>query len=84
MGGVPAWMLIAHLVAALACALVLARGEQALWALVAWLAPALHAAVAAPVPVVHGLVAPTARVPGVLAWLRANRLRGPPGSFVLA
>ena len=66
MGGVPAWMLIAHLVAALACALVLARGEQALWALVAWLAPALHAAVAAPVPVVHGLVAPTARVPGVL------------------
>lgn len=63
MGGVPAWMLIAHLVAALACALVLARGEQALWALVAWPAPALHAAVAAPVPVVHGLVAPTARVP---------------------
>ncbi len=63
MGGVPAWMLIAHLVAALACALVLARGEQALWALVAWPAPAIHAAVAAPVPVVHGLVAPTARVP---------------------
>jgi len=77
MGDVPAWMLIAHLVAALACALVLARGEQALWALVAWLAPALHAAVAAPVPVVHGLVAPTARVPGVLLRHLGRPAAGP-------
>ncbi|GAP58241.1 hypothetical protein AHiyo1_12610 [Arthrobacter sp. Hiyo1] len=73
-------MLGAHLVATLGTALVLARGEQALWALAAWLRPLvqlpaptaiqpLRTSAPCPTPVVH---------PRSLPGLRLPSLRGPP------
>ncbi|MDF2051752.1 hypothetical protein [Arthrobacter sp. Cr_A7] len=79
-------MLAAHAVATLGCALLLARGEAALWALAAWLRPlaALPQAVA---PSADGPVAET--FPPDAAprrpWrnLRQDNRRGPPSAVVL-
>ncbi|MGQ7296730.1 hypothetical protein [Quadrisphaera sp. KR29] len=75
-------MLLAHLVVAVALALVYSRGEDALWALCAWLAPLAAVVVAlAPRPVVVRRAprpAPTAVLPGSVCVLRGVRRRGPP------
>lgn len=80
-------MLAGHALATLACALLLARGEAALWSLAAWLRPlvqlpeaAMPDAVAA--PAAAGWPADSAPLP----WrnLRADRLRGPPAAVVLS
>jgi hypothetical protein len=80
-------MLVGHALATLACAVLLARGEDALWALAAWLrplvqlpAPAASAAVAAPAPAAW----PTDSIP--LPWrnLRRDCRRGPPAAVVFS
>lgn len=65
------WQMFAgHAVATLATAVVLGRGEQALWALAAWLRPLAQL----PIP---GIIVP-ARVPGPgVARLAARRLNPP-------
>ena len=80
-------MLAAHALATLACALLLAKGEAALWALAAWLRPlaALPRAVApdAVPPTFVSFPAPAApRRP----WrnLRQDSRRGPPSAVVLS
>lgn len=83
-----AWaMLAGHALATLACALLLARGEDALWSLAAWLRPLVeipapgpqHPATVRPVP-----VRPLATIP--LPWrnLRRDCRRGPPVAVVYA
>jgi len=75
-------MFLAHVLAVVVTALVLAAGERALWQLVAWLRPALRAACAAApavvddrrVPVVVAL--PVRRLPS--ADLGGPGRRGPP------
>jgi hypothetical protein len=72
-------MLAAHILAALAVGLLLARGEDALWALLDWmrplvrllLPPALH-----PFPTVTPCTAET--LPRLWRSLRLPCLRGPP------
>jgi hypothetical protein len=78
-------MLAAHALATLGCAVLLAKGEAALWALAAWLRPlsALPHAVApdaAPPPLA---VFPTAATP-LRPWrnLRQDSRRGPPSAVV--
>lgn len=79
-------MLAAHAVATLGCALLLARGEAALWALAAWLRP-LAALPQAVMPSADSPVAETfppdaaSRRP----WrnLRQDNRRGPPSAVVL-
>jgi hypothetical protein len=76
-----ALMLVGHILATVATALVLARGEQALWALLAWLTPlvrllatvSLHPAPALPA---------FSTEPLTPAWrsLRLPARRGPPSS----
>jgi hypothetical protein len=79
-------MLAAHAVATLGCALLLARGEAALWALAAWLRPlaALPQAVA---PSTDGPVAETfpPDAAPLRPWrnLRQDNRRGPPSAVVL-
>jgi hypothetical protein len=80
-------MVAAHALATLACALLLAKGEAALWALAAWLRPlaALPRAVApdAVPPAFVSLPTPAApRRP----WrnLRQDSRRGPPSAVVLS
>lgn len=84
----PLLMLAGHALATLLCAVLLARGEAALWALAAWLRPLLGlpvpvapAAVAAP-PVVTGRPADSAPLP----WrnLRRDCRRGPPAAVVFS
>ncbi|KUM36816.1 hypothetical protein [Arthrobacter sp. EPSL27] len=79
-------MLAGHALATLLCALLLARGEAALWSLAAWLRPLLQL----PAPVVlHAPAVPAAAfwpaesVP--LPWrnLRRDCRRGPPPAVVL-
>ena len=79
-------MLAAHAAATLGCALLLARGEAALWALAAWLRPL----VALPRPVTADADAPVpaAFPPAAVArppWrnLRWDSRRGPPAAVVL-
>ena len=79
-------MLGAHPVATLGCALLLAKGEAALWALAAWLRPL----VALPRPVTADADAPVpaAFPPAAVArppWrnLRWDSRRGPPAAVVL-
>lgn len=79
-------MLVAHIVATAACALLLAKGEDALWALAAWLMPLaqLPEAVtpdAGPAPSVPG---PPTVFP-FRPWrnLRPDSRRGPPSAVVL-
>lgn len=79
-------MLLAHVVATLLTALLLARGEAALWALAAWLRPLFRATKTPALPVAgRALRAPFAPEPPRLPWrtLRRDRLRGPPRVVVL-
>lgn len=79
-------MLLAHVAATLLTALLLARGEAALWALAAWLRPLFRAAKTPVLPVAgRALRAPFAPEPPRLPWrtLRRDRLRGPPRVVVL-
>jgi hypothetical protein len=80
-------MLAGHALATVGCALLLAKGEAALWSLAAWLRPlvqlpeaAMPDAVAA--PAAAGWPADSAPLP----WrnLRADCLRGPPAAVVLS
>jgi hypothetical protein len=88
-GGVPAHgahlngespaMLLAHALATLAVGLLLARGEAALWALLAWLSPLVRLLL---LPALHPAPTVPAFAPQPLArlWrsLRLPSLRGPP------
>ncbi|TXR56611.1 hypothetical protein [Quadrisphaera setariae] len=80
-----ATMLLAHVVVASALALVYSRGEDAVWALCAWLAPLAAVVVAlvrlpvAPRP--RSLPAVGVVVPTGLLVLRAVRRRGPPAAL---
>ena len=80
-------MLAGHALATLLCAALLARGEDALWSLAAWLRPLLRlpAAVApdaVAVPAVTGWLAEAAPLP----WrnLRRDCRRGPPAAVVFS
>lgn len=84
---VPVLMLAGHALATLLCAVLLARGEDALWALAAWLRPlrrlpavVIHDAVA--VPAVTGWTAESAPLP----WrnLRRDCRRGPPAALAFS
>ncbi|KQQ80922.1 hypothetical protein [Arthrobacter sp. Leaf137] len=82
----PAWdlgpaMFTAHLAATVLTALLLAKGEAALWALAAWLRPILFLAPVTFVPVLAPLVSAPRRAP-VLRWimLGTHPRRGPPGT----
>jgi hypothetical protein len=81
-------MLAGHALATLLCALLLARGEAALWALAAWLRPLLRLPVpAAPVAVTAPAAVigrPAGSVP--LPWrnLRRDCRRGPPAAVVFS
>ncbi|MEW1822542.1 hypothetical protein AB0323_17415 [Arthrobacter sp. NPDC080031] len=73
-------MLAAHLVATLGTALVLARGEQALWALAAWLRPLVQLPAPTaiqPLRTPAPCAAPAVR-PCSLPGLRLPSRRGPP------
>ncbi|QHK21550.1 hypothetical protein GU243_19695 [Pseudarthrobacter psychrotolerans] len=80
-------MLLAHALATAACALLLAKGEAALWALAAWLRPLVRL----PEAVTPDAGTPPA-VPGLPAvlplrpWrnLRQHSRRGPPSAVVLS
>ncbi|WP_432502207.1 hypothetical protein [Kineococcus arenarius] len=86
-GGSPVPMLLAHAVATLAAALVLAHGERAVWSLWAWLQP-LRAVVLAVLRV--PVLLPVAPVPVVVAArprsVVARRVarRGPPAGLAPA
>ena len=80
-------MLTAHILATLASALLLAKGEAALWALAAWLRPL----VALPQPLAcDGGTPPVAAFPPAAVplrpWrnLRQDSRRGPPSAVVLS
>lgn len=82
----PAWdlgpaMFTAHLAATVLTALLLAKGEAALWALAAWLRPVFILAPVTFVPVLPPLVTAPRRAP-VLRWimLGTHPRRGPPGT----
>ncbi|WP_455836661.1 hypothetical protein [Pseudarthrobacter siccitolerans] len=78
-------MLAAHTLATLACALLLAKGEAALWALAAWLRPlaALPRAVAVDAVSQAFVSFPTAAAPRPWRNLRQDSRRGPPPAVVL-
>jgi len=81
-------MLAGHALATLLCAVLLARGEEALWSLAAWLRPLLGLPVAvapgaaATPPAVTGWPADSAPLP----WrnLRRDCRRGPPAAVVFS
>ena len=82
-----ALMLGGHTLATLACALLLAKGEDALWSLAAWLRPLVKLPEAAmpdavAVPAAAGWPAASAPLP----WrnLRPDCRRGPPAAVVLS
>ncbi|WP_336854084.1 hypothetical protein [Sinomonas albida] len=78
-------MLAAHAVATLATALVLARGEAAVWALLSWLRPLvrmLAALVLLPAPAVPTFT--QEHLPRVWRSLRLPARRGPPSAFAVA
>jgi len=76
-------MFAAHAVATVATAAVLARGEQALWALAAWLRPLVE--VPAPWTIVPARVPRPCTAPIVLTWDKLVRRiparRGPPSAI---
>lgn len=79
-------MLAGHALATLACALLLAKGEDALWTLAAWLRPLIQLPV--PVAPVPGAAPATPGWPAdsvPLPWrnLRPDSRRGPPAAVVL-
>jgi hypothetical protein len=72
-------MLIVHAAATLATALVLARGEAAVWSLAAWLCPLIRILTAVVIPDWPHLPAPYLTVvPSRWRSLRLPALRGPP------
>jgi hypothetical protein len=72
-------MLVLHAAATLATALILARGEAAVWALAAWLRPLVRILTATAIPDWPHLPAPSAIVvPSRWRTLRLPALRGPP------
>lgn len=72
-------MLVLHAAATLATALVLARGEAAVWALAAWLRPLVRILAAVAIPEWPHLPAPaTVVIPFRWRNLRLPSLRGPP------
>ncbi|MBT2536174.1 hypothetical protein [Arthrobacter sp. ISL-69] len=80
-------MLAGHALATLACALLLAKGEAALWSLAAWLRPLVQLPEAAmpdvaAAPAAAGWPADSAPLP----WrnLRPDCRRGPPAAVVLS
>lgn len=74
-----ALMLILHAAATLTTALVLARGEAAVWALTAWLRPLVRILTAVVIPDWPHLPAPhRIAVPSRWRSLRLPALRGPP------
>ena len=80
-------MLIGHALATLACALLLAKGEDALWSLAAWLRPLTQLPAPAALPPIAAPASPSwpdASVP--LPWrnLRRDCRRGPPAAAVLS
>ena len=78
-------MLAAHAVATLATALVLARGEAAVWALISWLRPLvrmLEALILLPAPAVPAFT--QEHLPRVWRSLRLPARRGPPSAFAVA
>ncbi|VXC37989.1 conserved membrane hypothetical protein [Arthrobacter sp. 9AX] len=80
-------MLAAHALATLVCALLLAKGEEALWALAAWLRPlaALPCAVAPGGGPPAFVSFPSSAAP-LRPWrnLRQDSRRGPPSGVVLS
>lgn len=77
-----ALMLILHAVATLVTALLLARGEAALWALAAWLRPLIQPLAALFVPAWPRLPLPAPVViPSRWRTLRLPSLRGPPRPY---
>ncbi|WP_066287081.1 hypothetical protein [Arthrobacter sp. B6] len=79
-------MLVAHIVATAACALLLAKGEDALWALAAWLRPLvrLPEAIASDAVAAPSVPGPPPVSP-LSPWrnLRQDSRRGPPSAVVL-
>ena len=80
-------MLLAHALATAACALLLAKGEAALWALAAWLRPLvrLPEAVTPDAGTPRAVPGPPAVLP-LRPWrnLRQHSRRGPPSAVVLS
>ena len=80
-------MLAGHALATLACALLLAKGEDALWSLAAWLRPLVQLPAAISPRPAAARVLPT-RPPGAvpLPWrnLRRDCRRGPPAVVVFS
>ncbi|MCO4237472.1 hypothetical protein [Pseudarthrobacter raffinosi] len=80
-------MLLTHALATGACALLLAKGEAALWALAAWLRPLvrLPEAVTPDAGTPRAVTAPPAVLP-LRPWrnLRQHSRRGPPSAVVLS
>ena len=80
-GPMSGWMLAAHIGATLAAAVLLAHGENALWALAGWLRPLYRsAAVVLPVPAqpAHTRVLPPPLPRPPWRNLRPDTRRGPP------
>ncbi|MFF1254160.1 hypothetical protein ACFVYC_16915 [Pseudarthrobacter sp. NPDC058329] len=80
-------MLAAHALATLGCALLLARGEAALWALAAWLRPLASLPCAVAPDAVPPIWAAFPTFPAPLPpWrnLRQDSRRGPPSAVVLS
>jgi hypothetical protein len=78
-------MLVGHALATLACALLLAKGEAALWSLAAWLRPLVQLpAPATPRPIAARVVVSPADARVPLPWrnLRRDCRRGPPAVVV--
>jgi hypothetical protein len=78
-------MLVGHILATIVTALVLARGEQALWALLAWLTPLVRLlAAAAPHPAPALPAFSEEPLPPAWRTLRLPARRGPPPSSAVA
>ena len=77
-----ALMLALHALATLATALILARGEAAVWALAAWLRPLVRLLAALVLPAMPEVPAPpVVFVPSRWRSLRLPARRGPPSCF---
>jgi len=78
-----ALMLALHALATLVTALILARGEAAVWALAAWLRPLVRLLAAMVLPVLPEVPAPpVVFVPSRWRSLRLPARRGPPSCFL--
>ena len=80
-------MFAGHALATLACALLLAKGEDALWSLAAWLRPLAQLPAPVPPRPVTARVLPRRRgAPRPLPWrnLRRDCRRGPPAVVVVS